>query len=367
MTSDLSIGNSWVFAIKFIRFNSFIMNNPFHDFDWSLKSVGKIFGFLVIGIIGLSLMAAILSFSVRTIVSPFTGGNGNYGGYPETAEFSKGMAMDSAMSSRNILPPMPGGSEIVDLDAEDYEVKNYNANYQPHDKTEVCDKVLSLKADKEIVFSSSNESDRSCNFTFEAPNARVDEIVAILDDLDPEDLSSSIYTIQKSVEGTSDQLDILNQKLSQTESTLEEAQQAYKDLMKLATSSRDVENLTQLITLKIQAIEQLAQSKISINQQIQQVQNSRAEQLRRIANTTFHVSVYEQRFIDWQQIGNDWKQEIRDFVSNFNSLTQFVTVKMVSFVLYAGASLLYLAIAFGFLKLVWLVGKKVWKLGSRRD
>ncbi|MCK5472376.1 hypothetical protein KAI54_04280 [Candidatus Gracilibacteria bacterium] len=340
------------------------MSNPFTRFDWSFRSIGKIFGFFILGVIGLAIVAGILSFSIRTIVSPFSGNYRdvalNYGG---------GISMEKSMSfsqssSRNIVPPIPGG-EIVDLTAEDYEVHEYSASYRTRDKTEICATILDLKKDREIVFESANESERSCSFRFEVPNRRAEEILAILENLNPEDLNANIYTIQRAVEGTSDQLAILTKKLIQTEKTLGEAQIAYEELMELATRSRDVENLTQLITLKIDAIEQLAQKSILINGEIERVQRNRAEQLRRIANTTFRVNVYEEKFVDWRQIGNDWKQEIRNFVSNLNDLTQFVSVRLVSFVLYAAASLLYLAIAFGFLKLIWLIGKKVWKLGQR--
>jgi hypothetical protein len=342
------------------------MNNLFHDFDWSLKSFGKIFGVFILGVVGLAIVAGIVSFALRTVISPFTG-SGNYGGgYAEMAMDSSYSAKSLSLSSRNILPPIIKEGGIVDATAEDYEIKSYSANYQPNNKTEICATILDLKADREIVFSSSNESERGCNFTFEVPNARAEEVLAILKNLKPEDLNANIYTIQKSVERTSDQLDILTQKLAQTESTLSEAQKAYEDLMKLATNSRDVENLTQLITLKIDAIEQLAQTRISTNQQIQQVQNSRAEQLRQIANTTFSVSVYEQKFIDWKNIANDWKNEIRNFVDNLNGLTQFVTVKLVSFLLYSAAAILYIGVAFGFLKLVWFVGRRIWKFSPRK-
>ncbi|MFH1546046.1 MAG: hypothetical protein ABIE14_01565 [Patescibacteria group bacterium] len=339
------------------------MSNPFTHFDWSFRSVGKVFGFFILGVVGLAIVAGILSFSLRTIVSPFTG-NDSYGGGGMLMNESVSSKSFSLSSSRNIIPPIPG-SEIVDPTAEDYEVHEYSASYRTRDKTEICATILNLKKDREIVFESANESERSCSYSFEAPNERAEEILAILEDLDPEDLNASIYTIQRAVEGTSDQLATLTQKLAQTEATLSEAQIAYEELMELATRSRDVENLTQLITLKIDAIEQLAQKRISINQEIESVQRNRAEQLRRIANTTFRVNVYEERFVDWQQIGNDWKQEIRNFVANLNSLTQFVSVKLVSFALYAAASLLYLAITFGFLKLIWIVGKRVWKLGQR--
>ncbi|MFH0776011.1 MAG: hypothetical protein V1936_00150 [Patescibacteria group bacterium] len=343
--------------------------NLFKNFDWSFKSFVKIFGLLILGVIALGLIAGIVSFAFKTVVSPFLGNysRGGYGAVPEMAMDSAGYSKMAVSSSRNIIPPIPGPSgEVIDATAEDYEVKNYYANYQPSDKTEICATILNLKSDPEIIFSNSSESDSSCNFTFEVPNERADEVLKILKSLDPEDINQNIYTIQRSVEGTSDQLKVLQNKLEQTEATLTDAQKAYEDLMRLATNSRDVENLTSLIKLKIDSIEQLAQTKISITQEIEQVQRNREDLLRQIKNTTFNVSVYEQKFVDWKQISESWKNALRDFVNNLTDLTQFVSVRLVSFVLYSAAALLYLAVAFGFLKVLWLLGKKVWKLGMKK-
>ncbi len=334
------------------------MANPFHDFDWSLKSIGKILGFLIIGVISLSIVAAILSFSVRTITSPFTG---NSVSFEQADSFRRG----GAISTKGILLPVSGVGGVVGRDAENFEVQSYFASYRTNDKTKICGRVFELKADLEIIFESANESDRSCNYRFEVPNEQADEVLQILEDLKPEDISKSVYTIQRAVEGVEDRLEVLKKRLQQTEETLLEAQTSYDELTTLAKNRGDVESLTKLIDLKINTIERLAREKLNINEEIEQVQRSRLDLLRQIAYTEFSVNVREERFVDWQQIANDWKQEIRNLVSNINQLTQFVSVKLISFVLYSAASLLYLAIAFGFLKLVWVIGKKVWKLGNR--
>lgn len=345
------------------------MSNPFHNFDWSLKSIAKIFGVFILGSIGVAITVGIIVFALRTVVSPFTTnhyeGYGRGGGYHDMAMNEAAFATKSLSGYSNIMPPIPGDDgEIIDTDAEDYEVRNYYASYKTADKTETCATIAGLKSREEIVFESANESEYYCNYRFEVENKYVDEVLQILEGLDPEDLNENVHTIQRSVQGTSDRLKILQQKLEQTEKTLAEAQTSYEELMNLATKSRDVENLTQLITLKIEAIEQLAQTKISINEEMERVQRNREDQLRRIAYTEFNVNVYEERFVDWRQIINDWKQEIRNFVDNLNDLTQFASVRLVSFLLYAAAALLYIAIAFGFLKLLWIIGKRVWKLGQ---
>lgn len=344
------------------------MTNPFSNFDWSLKSIGRVLGVAIAGVIGLSLVAMIISFAIRTVASPFMGG----GGYPEMGYdqamvtesfYAKDGAMVGRAFSNNILPipPEPNG-EFVDADAEDYEIQNYTAGFEVGDKEEICGKVAGLKSDKEIVFERSNEGDDSCNYTFKVIKERTAEIIKFLEGLDPEYLDANTYTIQKTVVGLTDQLSIFQEKLNQIEAALAEAQGSYDELTKLATRKNDIESLTKLIELKLNTIERLSREQVSVNQQIEAVERDRAEQLERLKYTNFNVNVYEDKLIDWEQIGDNWRWELRKFIDDVNEAVQWVSVKLVSFILYALSSLLYLAVAFGFLKLVWILGKKVWKM-----
>ena len=345
------------------------MTNPFSHFDWSLKSIGKVLGAVVAAVVGLALVAMIISFAIRTVATPFTRGV-----YSDMDDF--GMAMDSSIAyqkgiggggvyeerafTNNILPiPAPDGG-FVDADAEDYEVQSYNAYFEVGNKDKICQAVFALKSDKDIVFENANESDRSCNYTFKVIKERTEEILQIIEDLDPDELSSNTYTIQKTITGLTDYLTVLNQKLESIEETIADAQKSYDELVKLATQKRDTESLTKLIDLKLNTIERLTNERLNINQQIESVERDRAEQVQRLEYTNFNVNVYEEKLIDWKEIGENWKWELRNFIDNVNDVVQWVSIKLVSFVLYAVSSLLYLAIAFGFLKLTWILGKKVW-------
>lgn len=336
------------------------MQNPFHNFDWSFKSIAKVFGFVFGGLVALSLIAVVVTFAFRTIAQPFLTG--------VTTSISPSYKMESAMDSSarggyaissNITPPLPEENGIP-TDAEDYEVKEYSATYQVNDKTEVCETVATLKADKDIIFSSSNESERSCDFYFKVAKAKTAEVIELLKTLNPDEFSTYAYTIQKSVEGATDQLEILKKKLAQTETTLTDAQTSYEELFQLATKKGDVETLTKLVDLKINTIERLAQEKLSISAEMESVERNRKDLLEKLDYNEFRVNVYEERLVDWQSMRDNWKVEIQNFVNNLNSLTQWVSVKFVSYTLNSFVALAYLGVGFIFLKGAWILGKKVW-------
>ncbi|MDD3067166.1 MAG: hypothetical protein PHO48_05060 [Candidatus Gracilibacteria bacterium] len=340
------------------------MQNPFHHFDWSFKSIAKIFGFVFGGLVALSLMAVVVTFAFRTIAQPFLTG--------VTTSIAPSYRMESASDysmntkavggyaiSQNIMPPIPGEDGIA-TNAEDYEVKEYSASYRVNDKTEICETVATLKADKDIIFSSANESDRSCDFYFKVIKAKTPEVIELLKTLNPDDFTTSAYTIQKSVKGATDQLEILKKKLAQTEATLNNAQTSYEELFQLATKKGDIESLTKLIDLKINMIERLAQEKLSTSAEMESVERNRADLLEKLDYNEFRVYVNEERLVDWQNMRDNWKYEIQNFVNNLNSLTQWVSVKFVSYTLNSFVALAYLGVGFIFLKGAWILGKKVW-------
>ena len=351
------------------------MSNPFKNFDWSLKSVAKAGGVVLAGVVGLTLVAMLVSFAIQTVASPFrSDGYSDMMAFDEAVDFDYlydakgGATMQASRAFTNNILPIPGPSGgFVDVDAEDYEVQTYTASFRVGNKEKICQEVFILKADKDIVFENANDYERGCNYSFKVVKERTDEILVILEELDPDELSSNTYTIQKAVVGLTDRLDVLGKKLEQIEKTLGEAQGSYDELTKLATRRNDIESLTKLIELKLNTIDRLSRERLSVNEQIASVERDRAEQLERLQYTNFNVSVYEDRIIDWDQLGENWKQELRTLVDDVNKLAQWVSIKLVSFVLQAMVAVLYLSFALVLLKLLWVLGKKLWKVKIIRE
>lgn len=329
------------------------------NFDWSGKSILKALGILLAGAVTVSIAVALISFAVRTVFDfdsydrSYKGGYGGGGFAESTANF--------VFEPRSIGIPMPPRDGYVDEQAEEYEVQDYNVSYRTHDKTRVCTAIAGLKPREDIIFERANESDRNCDYSFKVPKEKAEEILTLLEELDPEYLNASTYTIQRAVEGLTDELSILQNKLTEIEMVLAEAQQSYSELTKLATRKQDVESLTKLIELKLNTIERLSNERRSINEQIERLAKQKNEQLERIKYVNFSVSVYEDPFVDWKRIGDSWKNEIQYFVTNFNDMLQSVTVGLVTFALRAVQGLVYLFLGLLLLKFAWLIGKRVWR------
>lgn len=331
--------------------------NFFTNFDWSAKSFAKLAGGVLLGFVGLALVAMLISFSLRTVLEPFYGQSYTKDYYGDTA-------YPESVRSLGGVPPMPGG-EYVAEDAESYEVSEYSADFRPRRKDKVCDAVAELKSRTDIIFEQSSSSDESCRYRFKVKKALTDEILTLLDELGAEDISANTYTIQRAVEGLADELTILQRKLDGIEATLTQAQSDYDELTRLATRKQDVESLTKLIDLKLNTIERLADERRQTADHISRLTKARAEQLQSIEYTTFSVSVVEERFIYWQQIADSWRYEIRTFITTFNDLLQSLTVTLVTYLLRVIQALIYFALSVAVLKLVWIIARRIWRLGDQ--
>lgn len=340
----------------------------FKNFDWSTKSIAKVIGVVLLGIIALAIAVALVSFSFRTIfgVSSQVYEGRSMGGYAPTME----MTMDSGdyyydedvakmVSSNLAIAPAPGYSTGVD--AEDFEVTNYSSTIETRKLDKTCETISSLKVKDYVIFEDSNKNDDSCYYRFKVENDKADEIVKVIEDLDPEILNVNVQSIKGVVEGVESELDILKKKLSSIEETLENAQDSYDEISKLATQQRDAETLAKIIDSKLNLIERLSNQKLQIKTQIDRYNKAMADQLDRLDFTFFNINVYEDLIFDWEQIKDSWKYESKELVRNINEVFQAITLNLVTYLIRFAQVVLYLFISVLLLKFVWMGLKRIWK------
>lgn len=350
----------------------------FKKFDSSPKNVLKMAGLLFGGIFVLALVLSIgksmfgsigyggRQFSVAPGIGGMGGGNVMYD-YAGDAYATKEMDLYSqgspaTLSVRNISPIMPpsyGGT--TGNTAEAFEVTDYSALIETHNKENTCKSIVDLKSLSYVIFENSNESDTYCSYHFKVEKARVGEILAIIKDLDPKDLSENSYTIKEQVDDFTNQTEILENKKKSIDDTLKSALAAYNEITRLATVNQDTASLAKIIDSKIQIIERLTSESISIQQQIEYLTRAKTDQLDRLDYTYFSVNVYENKFIDGSVLGDSWKQALKNFFSTINEALQDATINVIAFVFLLVPYLIYLFIILIVVKYVWRIGKKIWK------
>lgn len=328
-------------------------------FDWSFKSIAKIIGLVIAGIIVLTIVISLISLSFKTV---FYGGNNydkEYYNESITQNYTKSNS-DSIQSLQQKIVLPPGQATTGDT-AEDFEIREHNGTIRTRDLTETCGKITELKSLDYVIFENANEGENSCYYSFKVKIEQENEILAIIKKLDPENFNTQIQTIKRIVDDYDSELDILNKKLVSIEMTLSDAQKAYDELQQLATEKEDVESLAKIIDSKLNLIDRLTQQRIEIRTEIDQFNKAKSEQLDRLNYAYFNINVYEDLYIDVEQIKSTWKSEIKSFVRNVNDMLQNLTVNLVEYILNFFLISIYFFISLGLLKIVWVVTKKIWR------
>ncbi len=266
-----------------------------------------------------------------------------------------------ALSMRNIAPQPPAdGGYTRGNDAEAYEITSYTASIETRDIQGACDSLANLKSETHVIFEVANEYDRGCYVTFKVETKQVEDVLSVIEKLQPKDFSVNSQTIKQLVEDFTSQEDILKNKLTSIDETLTQAVSSYDEIAALATRTQDVETLTTIINNKVNIIERLTQERINIIAQLEHLSRAKAQQLDRLEYTYFSVSVYEQVFVDTESLKDSWKYAIKQSVRDINEVLQEMTVGLVSFVFLGLQLIVYFFLLLFVAKYGWRITKKIW-------
>lgn len=346
--------------------------NFFENFNPKISSILKITGIAVAGIVVLAIMLRFIGMSVNTFlpgmnskVATKSMGNYSFGGAAtqEAAMDNDGVAslsLRNAKTSKMPISPTPESIATGDT-SEAYEITEYNANIETRDIEKSCQDVASLKARTDVIFENSNEYDKGCNYRFKVKQASAKEILEIIKGMDPKSIDENIYTIKGQIDDYTSEADILKKKLISIDETLKNAVSAYDEITKMATNLKDVESLAKIIDSKINIIERLTQERININSQLESIERSKSEQLDRLEYTYFNVNIYENKYIDGEDLRDSWKLTVKQFVNDVNSIFQDLSVNLVTLIMKILQFALYLLIILVVAKYGWKLGRYIWK------
>ncbi len=352
------------------------------NLDVSPKRVLIIAGAALVGLVLLVFAFQLIASSFRTIAREFgfttgmaTQGYGGeeamgiaYGSPAADYDYAYGKGMDAAMpelsirnvATRSSMPVMPPQPSSTGDTAEEFEVTQYDASIETRRLDETCAAVSALKERDDVIFESANAYDRGCNYIFKVKHASADEILGIIRNLNPKELSENTYTIKNQVDDYTNEVEVLTKKRASIDETLSSALIAYNEITRLATNTQNADALAKIIDSKIGIIERLTQERININEQLDRLARAKAEALDRLDYTMFTVSVYENKFVDTEDLKDSWKQVVKSFVRQFNTVLQEVTFGLLVILLLVAQWALYALIALLATKYGWQLAKYIW-------
>jgi len=269
------------------------------------------------------------------------------------------LSLQNVTSSIMPIPPVVTGA--VGDNAEDFEVTDYSAQIETGKLESTCASIKELKGRSYVIFENANESDSYCSYTFKVKHENVEEVLAFIKDLDPKDLSESTYTIKRQIDDYTSEEEVLTSKKKSIEDTLKSALSAYDEITSLATRTQDTETLAKIIDSRIGIIERLTQQSIAVNEQLDRLARSKADSLDRLEYAFFNVSIYENTFIDGENLADSWKAAIKQFVVDVNAALLAATVGLIGFLLTLVPFALYFLVLLILAKVGWKVVRRVWQ------
>lgn len=269
---------------------------------------------------------------------------------------------DVKAGNTGIIAPVPPQPTVPAGDnAEDYDVTTYSANIETPALKDSCGKIAALKSRKDIIFQSSDENDRACNYTFKATKASTQEVLDLLKGMDPKILNQNVYTIKQVLENYASQEDILKQKEAAVQDTLKSATADYDALAQLARSAKDTESLTKIMNSKIDLIQRLTSESISNNAQLEQLSRAKAEQADQLVYTNFNVSITENTYFNGRDLKDSWDNAVKATLAQLNGILQGLTLGLVAGVLLVIQYGVYAVLLLFVAKYGWRFAKKVWR------
>ena len=335
-----------------------------NKYNLKFLQILKIGWLAILGIIVLIFLFRIVSSSFdvldKTHLSSSKGGfdtGMSFGG----RESIQSYASDSvkSLSVRNISPT-PQQKSSTGNTAEDYEVTEYKSTIETRNLKNDCAQVRGLKTKDYVIFENFNQYDTGCSFYFKVEKNYQEEILAVIKGLDPKTLAENTRTIKKVIDDYTQEEDILKKKKQTIENTLNSAINSYDEISRVATQARDAESLAKIIDSKIRIIERLSQERINISVQLDRIGRSKAEQLDRLAYTYFNISIYENKYVNVDDLKDSWKMAVKKFVRDVNKILQDISINLIAAIFLIFQYALYVLIIIITAKYGWKIAKNIW-------
>ncbi len=281
-------------------------------------------------------------------------------GFVGTQARSAKMMAPTSVSVYDVMPTQL--TEHISKDAEDFETRSYSANYEERNISKVCNEIESLKPLEYVIFSNANKNDTYCNYTFKVEVEKEDEIITLIKSLNPKSFNASTFTLERIITNNNNEVEILEKKLKMLDSLLTSAQAKYASLRNTGNATA----LVQAINNEINLIERITNQKLNVQSQIDRLTNSTGVQTERINYSQFNVSVSERKFINWSNIGEQWKFAFERFISGISEVIQDLTIGLVMFVLGLVKFIMFLSVGVVAIvatsKFLWSIVRKIWKI-----
>jgi hypothetical protein len=267
------------------------------------------------------------------------------------------------LSVRNVMDIMPPIDPVYTPgnDAEAYEVKQYSVTIETRNRVADCADVRGLMQREEVIFESTSEHDRGCSYTFKVEKDSVESVLAILENLNPKYINENTYTIKREVSDYTSEIEILEKKLATFTETLTTSVATYDELIRTATARGDIDSLAQLTDSKINLVERITMSQIQVSAELDRINRAKTEALDQLVYTQFYVEVYENSFVNGDDIKDSWIVAVQQLIRDINTFVQEVSLGFIALLFMIAKFALYGVVLLFVARFGWNFVRQVWR------
>ena len=121
-----------------------------------------------------------------------------------------------------------------------------------------------------------------------------------------------------------------------------------------------------IVTEKLKLVQQLNENRINIQNQIQYYKQQRESQADQLHYTFFNLTINKDVLLDWKEIKQTWKNQVKFLINSINSVIQGLTVILAAILVRVIQGVVYFFLAMLVLKGMWIGVKRLWGTGTNR-
>jgi hypothetical protein len=242
-----------------------------------------------------------------------------------------------------------------------YEKRAYKAFIRTSHYEKMCEKVDSFRAEEIMILDSAIKERKGCRYIFKSEKINTESVLEKIEKLNPYEIQMYSSSGQKQIMQYFSEKDILLKQEALLTLTLENAENAYTEIVLFSQKAGNVDVLAKALDAKIRHIQNISKERLLISERLSFINRNLSEIEEEIAFVYFAINVEGYSFVDTHIIKGEWISAVQDFFDTLFKTLIALTLGLLTFILFTMKFVVYAGIVLGALFVFFFFFKKMYK------
>ena len=324
------------------------------------KAVLILFGsIIVLGV----LFVALMLYNLTQDYAGLSGGElAMMDSLPQSAPATDSQRTPSGVVSESA----PHTGEVSTLPSTDtyfqqYETTDYLLSARSRSFSTLCATLKSLRDDQGTDFRLFDQRDNTCRAEFFVRQSEVERILALFEQYPEVLVQTQINSVTTRYTTLTNELSIVQDQLTETESFIETTQAMYDEVIAMARENNDAAALNRAIDSSIERIDRLRQRQTNLANRVRNLERQQSELAERIDQIRFSVQFNRMVPLQTGAVERKWQLAWQDLKDTFTETSIGLTTGLGIFLLWVIRIGIYILFVIFLLRLLYGFGRYVWQ------